>query len=235
MREKSVYRLSNFLKEKLPFQLFSLIKKIGTALLTPIFFSYQSGHFLSSIKSKAVNKKGKPALWYTFPMNDFLEHKYYKNRSILEFGGGQSTLWWAQRAKEVVSLEGSMKWVEYIHENTSSNVTVYHVKDNGLPTARNYLDYRLFDIIIIDSLHRFKCAVWSMKRLKKGGALILDDSDGYWTNSFPIIEIFRNAGFFRIDFYGYAPGVFLPHCTSLFFKKDCFLLSGNERPVAKIS
>ncbi len=154
-------------KTKFPSPLFSFIKKAGTSLLTPIFFSYQSGHFLSSIFSKAVNKKGKPALWYTFPMNDFLEHKIYSDKIILEFGGGQSTLWWAQRGKEIVSLEGSLKWIEYIRANTSANVTVYHVQDNGVPTAKKYLDHRLFDIIIIDSLHRFKCAIWSMGKLKR--------------------------------------------------------------------
>ncbi|MFC2170129.1 hypothetical protein ACFLRM_06170 [Acidobacteriota bacterium] len=184
-----VYRISNFLKRKLPAPIFSLIRRVGTAILTPIAFSYQSGHFLSSLRAKAVDRTGQPRIWYTFPLIELLETKKFKTRSILEFGGGQSTLWWAKRAKEVVSFENSSKWFNYLRKRVPPNVTIYLAKDEGPESANKYLHKRTFDVITIDSFHRFKCAIWSTTRLAKGGAIILDDSEGHWTESFPILDL----------------------------------------------
>jgi hypothetical protein len=34
----------------------------------------------------------------------------------------------------------------------------------------------------------------------------------------------------RVDFYRMAPGVIRSHCTSVFFKRGCFLFSGTDHP-----
>jgi hypothetical protein len=90
-----------------------------------------------------------------------------------------------------------------------------------------------FDIIVIDGLDRLECAARAVPILAEGGAIILDNSEGYWgpEGTYPILDLFRAAKFCRVDFYGYAPGVILPHCTSLFFRDSCFLLVGDENPV----
>ena len=46
--------------------------RIGTAILTPVHFSLATGHFRSSIASKALDARGKPLPWYTYPGIDFL-------------------------------------------------------------------------------------------------------------------------------------------------------------------
>jgi hypothetical protein len=33
-----------------------------------------------------------------------------------------------------------------------------------------------------------------------------------------------------VDFYGYAPGIVQPHCTSIFFKTFCFLFGDTNPP-----
>jgi hypothetical protein len=83
---------------------------------------------------------------------------------------------------------------------------------------------------VIDGFDRFKCAVRSLDHLKPGGAILLDNSDGYWgeRGQYPILDLFRDNAFQRIDFFGFAPGVIRPHCTSLFFRGQSFLLAGTE-------
>ncbi len=49
--------------------------------------------------------------------------------------------------------------------------------------------------------------------------MILDNSEGY--GFYDEIKA-RNCR--RIDFFGFAPGVSLRHCTSVVFVGDCFLL-----------
>jgi hypothetical protein len=46
---------------------------------------------------------------------------------VLEFGGGQSTLWWAERAKNVVTLEGNKEWYEKIKRDMPENVDLNYV------------------------------------------------------------------------------------------------------------
>ena len=59
--------------------------------------------------------------------------------------------------------------------------------------------------------------------LAKGGALILDNSEGYG-----VYEITQKWECGRIDFFGFAPCVSLRHCTSLIFFGQCFLLSRSQ-------
>ena len=50
------------------------------------------------------------------------------------------------------------------------------------------------------------------------GIIICDNAEGYG-----FYEGFRGRGFHRVDFFGNAPGVVLPHCTSIFFRPGSFV------------
>jgi len=205
-----------------------------TAVLTPIRFSLHTGHFKSSMRSAALDKHGNPLPWYTYPAIDFLGTKDFSNKSVLEFGSGQSTLWWAKRAKRVVALESDSEWFAYVRSSLPANAEVFLISKDLTGLDDNLHDNK-FDVIIIDGLDRFKAASRSIGLLQEEGAILVDNSEGYWggdaTKEYPILDLFRGAGFNRVDFYGYAPGVILPHCTSLFFKERCFILRGDENVV----
>lgn len=231
-----VHRAARVFKKVLPSSVFGALRALSTGALTPLAFSLQSGHFRSSLKSKAVDKSGKPLPWYTYPAIDFLSQKEMTNRSVLEFGSGQSTLWWAARAKSVVSFESDADWYNYVRKQVPDNVTSI-LTDDGAADVPAKLDGSTFDVIVVDGLDRLKVALMSVSFLKEGGAVILDNSEGYWgrDGEYPIIDFFRANGFSRVDFYGYAPGVILPSCTSLFFKDACFLFSGSESPARLVN
>ncbi|MBI1748396.1 MAG: hypothetical protein HYR55_17705 [Acidobacteria bacterium] len=158
--------------------------------------------------------------------------KNLNDKHILEWGAGQSTLWWAKRAKSVLAFESSPEWHRYITQAAPANAQVYFTHDT-IDDVDQHLVAEGFDIIVIDGLDRYKCAVKSINLISKDGAIILDNSDGFWgkEGEYPIIDFLRRNGFQRIDFYGYPAGVIQPHCTSIFFKSDCFLLTGREYPM----
>ncbi|MDX6500285.1 MAG: hypothetical protein QOG23_3545 [Blastocatellia bacterium] len=177
-----------------------------------------------------MDRRGNPTAWYTHSAIDFLSCKDFAGRRILEFGAGQSTLWWARRAEFVLALEDNKGWFQQLKPKLSSNVKLEFV--NGqMPDIEPG-----FDIIVVDGLHRVTCAELSTKLMAAGGAIIVDNSDGYWggedSRTQPIIDMFRQNGFQRVDFYGWQPGVIVPSCTSLFFKERCFLFEGSENPAA---
>jgi hypothetical protein len=209
---------------------------VSTGILTPVVFSYHSGHFRSSLKSKAVDNSGKPLPWYTYPAIDFLRQKDMADKSVLEFGAGQSTLWWAERAKSIVSFESNRSWYCHLLGQVPAKVRFLWT-DGSASNMQSEISESKFDVIIVDGVNRLICAKMSISFLNESGAVIVDNSDCYWgpDGEYPIIEFFRTNGFSRVDFYGHAPGVILPSCTSLFFKDSCFLLSGSESPAKLVN
>jgi hypothetical protein len=228
---------SSFAKRLMGKKLFSPFRLMGTALLTPLRFSYRSGHLQSSLKARAVNRRGEPVTWYTFPANDFLEGKGFGTKRVLEFGAGQSTLWWAKRAALVVSFEANREWFDRLKGGLTSN-TRLHLIPESLEGIEELLPTGPFDVIVIDGLDRLRCARFSVRLVSSDGAIILDDSEGYWGgerhSAYPILDLLRTSGFQRVDFFGYAPGVIRPHCTSVFFRGQCFLFAGTEPPRREI-
>lgn len=198
-------------------------------MLTPIAFSWSTGHFRSTFAQRAVTATGAPLPWYTYPAIDFLAANDFTQRLILEFGGGQSTLWWASRAGLVFTYEADAEWCRSLRSLVPTNVVVTSCRND---LADFSVPAEHFDVVVVDGCDRFAAARQSVTLLKPGGALILDNAEGFWgpEGTYPIIEMMRDLGYQRVDFYGYAPGVVRRHCTSIFFRTDCFLFAGKHNP-----
>lgn len=223
------------IRRLLPAWAASPIRRLGTAVLTPLIFSYRTGHLRSSLLAKAVKRDGTPLPWYTYPSIDFLKNRDFADKSVLEFGAGQSTLWWADRAKHVVSLEGDKGWYEHIARTMPGNVALHLVSTESpeacVENVRRVLAQHSgpFDVIVIDGLYRFEMADIARELLADDGAIICDNAEGYG-----IEEAFRHSGMNRVDFYGHTPGVVLPHSTSIFFGPSSFLFSAGH-PIVDIA
>ena len=225
-------------KRVLPRAFSNLVRSTATAVFAPLFHYYQAGHFRSAFAMRAVDRHGHPLPWYTYPCIEFLKRRSFSGRSVLEFGAGQSTFWWASVADSVLSFETDATWFHEILFSAPSNVALHHVpilhpKDyfsgarelesrvRELLTTLNVPRY--FDVIVIDGEYRDEMIPIAVSVLAPGGAIICDNSDSYKC----FFERFRGSGFQRVDFYGAAPGVILPQCTSIFFTKSCFLFSSD--------
>jgi hypothetical protein len=229
-----IHRLSALAKRSLPSFIWSPARKLTTAFLTPIRFSINTGHFRSSLRAAAVDRRGRPIPWYTYPAIDFLDAKDFADKSVMEFGSGQSTLWWASRAKKVVSAESDEKWLNHVRTKLPTNARAFLLPDDLTGLSENVAGEK-FDLIIVDGLNRHRAAEAAVGMLNPGGAILLDNSEGRWSydgsQRYPILELFRAAGFSRVDFYGHSPGVILPACSSLFFKSDSFIIRGEENVI----
>lgn len=210
------------IKKILPNFLSDGIRKLVTAFLTPIRFSINSGHFKSSFLKKSVDKNGLAIPWYTYPCFDFLRFRDFSNSEILEFGAGQSTFWWAKKAKFVTALEGRKIWLDYLNKTIPSNVHLHLVTienpQNSIQEVDQFLatNKKKYDVLIIDGLYRAEMIPFALAYRNDSGIIVCDNSDGYG-----IYEGFLNSGLKKVDFYGYAPGVVLPHCTSIYFSDNC--------------
>lgn len=226
-----VHRIFAPIKRYAPKPIARFLRNTVTALYTPIVFSRITGHFTSSIHAKAYDRNKNPIPWYTYPMVHYLNGLDLREYKVLEFGGGQSTIWWASRCREVIALEDNQEWIDMIVPDLPDNSTMMHV-NLTFDAIDEILQDQRFDIVIIDGLERKKAAQAALDRLADGGVIIFDNSDGYTgpNGEYPIIDLYEREGFTRIDFYGFAPGVVLPHCTSLFFKENSYVLASVNPP-----
>ncbi len=230
MTQTAIQRAFAPLKRCLPNWVSNPIRSVATAVLGPILAAHRTGYFRSAFKMAAVSKTGQPLPWYTYPSIDFLKHRSYEGKIILECGGGQSTLWWAKRARHVVSFEGDGAWYEKIKRQMPSNVDLFHVsmetKEINVSEVTRTLEampHSKYDVIVIDGLYRSAMIPIALSRLSDDGIVICDNAEGYG-----FYEGFKDSGLWRVDFFGNAPGVVLPHATSIYFRpSSCFIFDAR--------
>lgn len=176
------------------------------------------GWFRSFKENKAIDADGNPIPWITYPAIEFLKKRVHKEMSVFEYGCGGSTLWWASRVKEVVSVEHDVMWYRKILPIIPNNVTLEHIElEYGGQYSQRVATYGAkFDLIVIDGRDRVNCALHAIQALKPDGIIIWDNSnianyeDGYQF-------LYRN-GFKKIEFVGLAPIVNWKAETGIFYR-----------------
>ena len=169
-----------------------------------------------------IDRDGHPIPWYTYPAIEYLSQFDYSDKSIFEFGCGNSSLFWAERALKVTSVEDNLGWFEKFKEELKHPRLNLIWRDEGEIYENAILENKVMhDVIIIDGKRRFCCAEASLKRLNKGGMIILDDSDRVNTSEEyrKAINILKGANLLQVDFYGFCPMNCYTKTTSIFFDR----------------
>lgn len=139
-------------------------------------------------------RREKPLPWYTYHAIDFLSGVDFSGQSVLEFGAGQSTLWWAERAARVFSVEQDAPWFEALLKAIKNKLNVeVHLAQESLEFAATPIG-RTFDVIVIDGGDRFLCTQAALKMLQAGGVIVLDDSEGFWGAGAAIRSLICSSG-----------------------------------------
>jgi hypothetical protein len=173
-----------------------------------------------------VDADGRPIPWYTYPSIEYLRQFDFSQAAVFEYGSGNSSLFWAERAREVVSVEANPAWFDYVSKASSPNQTVLLRKQKNAYVGSLGQQGRLFDVIVIDGEWRLSCAAAAPSALTPGGMIVLDNSD--W---FPeCARLLRAAGLFETDFSGFGPINSYTWTTSLFIQAPGRLQQGFRNP-----
>jgi hypothetical protein len=219
-----INNLKNKLKKNLPKTVYRLIHVLILLIAKFYRFNLITGYLKSAWRGRAINKNGESLPWYTYSAIGFLSTRDFDGRRVLEFGAGQSTIWWSKRAKSILSIEGDKEWFDYLKNNMSKNVSIYHVDVERnifikkITEIINSDKINKYDVIVIDGLYREELIDWAQNYLTDSGLIICDNSEGY-----EIYNRTKDRLLQRVDFFGSAPGVLLEQNTSIFFGKNCFL------------
>jgi hypothetical protein len=133
--------------------------------------------------------------WWPYPIIARIEQILSPSAVVVEYGIGGSTLWLARRTARVYGIEGSPLWFERVgklaQERGLKNI-VLKLRDSSLYPEKGARSERFneefsslegvdepsFDFVVVDGAARWRCVEMALPRLKSGGYLYLDDSDG---------------------------------------------------------
>ncbi len=177
------------------------------------------GHDRSVATGLAVDARGGPLPMYTYAAIEYLGQLDFSDRHVLEFGSGQSTLWWARRAARVTAVEHDDHWVRRLEEAGLENVECLFAKREDVASGDLYLavlpDGQRYDVIALDGLHYHDCAAAARGLLNPGGLVVLDNADFYPATC----ALLRDAEFLQVDMAGFKPCHTDAQVTSLFFDR----------------
>jgi len=202
------------------------------------FASVRDGEFLDREKNYLP--------WFTYPAIEALNNWDLSDKRVFEYGSGYSTLFWASRAREVVSVEHNRAWYEKIATLVPENVRLIFApieKDEYHPSPELREQFNKyvgaidgsFQIIVIDgyarSRVRYQCAQMALNYLDPTGIIVLDNSDWLPATSM----LLREANLIEVDLNGPVPGNSYTQTTSFFFTREFnFRPAGARQPVLPI-
>jgi len=170
-----------------------------------------------------ADKDGNPIPWYTYPAIEYLSQFDYSDKEIFEYGCGYSSMFWANRAKKVTSIEDNLKWFEKWQQEFLHEFLEIRWRDEGeIYENAIFEDNKKYDVIVVDGKRRAECAEMAVKGLADGGMIILDDSDRINTSREYVkaVDVLKKANLIQVDFYGFCPMNNYTKTTSLFLSRN---------------
>lgn len=198
-------------------------RKVLTSIKFFQIFNFKYGH--SNVSNGLIQGgNGEPLPWITYPAIEFLDTLDFSDCHIFEYGSGASTLFWANRAMTVTSVEKNPKWFELVQGQTPKNASIF-LKPKDLEYAEFIKSQnKKFDVVVVDGAVRYPCIQTAIPYLTDRGILILDNSDWYPESC----RFLRSQGFVELDFSGFPPLNAFTSTTSIFFKNP-FLFTRKKK------
>ncbi len=183
--------------------------------------------YTKSIRAQScLDASGQPIPWYTYPAIEYLRQLDFSEKTVFEYGSGNSTLFWGRIAESVVSVESDSVWYEKIREYESSAAVRIHL----VTEEESYVEFLSncpdsFDVIVVDGLYRGRCAVAAVEKLRPGGLIILDNSDWFPKTA----ALLQAADLIEVDMSGFGPLNNYTWTTSLFLHREFNIPSRSPR------
>lgn len=166
--------------------------------------------------------------WINFSLKNWLDKNLNKNMIVFEYGSGGSSIYFSNNCKQVVSIEHNEKWFNDVNnkiiklniKNINLNlISPSNERDDFYATTdeelfnKNFKQYvhaidnypdNYFDVVFVDGRSRNACIRESIKKIKKGGFLILDNSERpEYSEGISLLDHFKCEKFFGMGFYNH--------------------------------
>jgi len=185
------------------------------------------GHRLSRETNQSIDSDNNPIPWITYPAFEYLDQFDLKDKSVFEWGSGNSSLYFSSKCKKITSVETDKTWFDRMKNKSTKNLELVLREIDMAAKSIHEFDGN-FDLILIDSTsNRYECAIEASLKLKPGGLIILDNSDRHLKAA----EYLNSKGYLQVDMHGFSPIVKYTSTTSLFFDRNFnWKILGDRQP-----
>lgn len=141
-------------------------------------------YFLNKIFLLLYEKQYPDRPWLNAGAIHYLEQVINSQKFMVEFGSGRSTVWFSQRVKRLISVEHSYEWfvtlLNQLQRENISNTKIIHASSATQYVAiMKKMRQQIVDVVLVDGIYRDLCMALAMSRVKRGGVIILDNSERY--------------------------------------------------------
>jgi hypothetical protein len=173
------------------------------------------GWFESRRQRNPIDAAGRPLPWYTYPAIEYLSQIDWSEARVFEYGSGNSSLYWAGRAKLVWSVEHDSRWHEHLTGKLASNHNLVLCSEEKKYASQISSAGVQFDVVVVDGIRRFECVQAALAVVADSGLIVLDNSDWFPRSC----DLLRRNDFIQIDFTGAGPINPYAWTTSIFLKR----------------
>ncbi len=171
--------------------------------------------WLESARSGIPARAGQPYPLLTWPFVDFLESLDTAPFSMLEFGSGQSTLYFQQRFARVISIETNPEWHRKLEPAIDRAKTSYLLMDEAAVIAGAWRGASA-DFALIDCACNRLAVARQLLAPPSPPFIVLDNADWHPNTA----QLLAGGGYFEIPFWGLKNGEDWESCTSLFVRPE---------------
>jgi hypothetical protein len=175
------------------------------------------GLLKSIYRNSPITKNFEAIPWLTHPLIEFISKLNLKNLSMLEYGAGNSTIFFRKYVKDIVSFEYSEKWVSTLRLRHNYHGLIHLVDEQYGGTIS---DFENKDLILVDGFDRNAIISNLINYIKTSKVLpellVIDNIN--WLDS-DLLEELITIGYVRIDFYGIVSQLWDESITSLFISR----------------
>lgn len=166
----------------------NIMEMFADAMRSRAFYHWSSQYLYNRIKLFLYEIRHPDYPWLTQRANEILSHLIKKNHIGFEWGAGRSTLWFARRCKHLTSVEDNPYWYEKVYAAlrkfniTNCDLVFAKDKETYISLIDSFEDGSL-NFVLVDGLYRDECAIRSLRKIRAGGLLIIDNINWYIPSS----------------------------------------------------
>lgn len=156
--------------------------------------------------------------WWPYGAVKEFEYRLRPSDSVLEVGGGQSTLWLGERVSWVCAIEECPSWADTIRQNAQKRGlnNVKTISDESDAAFSRLLGEREWDVVIIDGASdRFGIFEALLRSTSSPRIVVYDDTDRN-ENDVENVEV---PGYRKDVYRGFKPQTVYVCETTMFFRE----------------
>jgi hypothetical protein len=172
---------------------------------------FKVASIMTIIKAKGLYQD-KPML--SLPFLDWFESYDFSKFDLVEFGSGNSTNYFAEKVKDVISFETDINYYNNLKTKLLNNVDYRFIEKDNLENKTPNIDISQKTIVFVDCAANRFLTTKNIFNVGLPNIFILDNSEAYQNTCKMIYE----KGYLEIPFWGIRLMETQEGCTSVFIK-----------------